>query len=587
MQETQQVRQDVAGEKVESAQDEVARADALMAAAGYNAAGGYADEIEAEDLEPQPLTPESRRRVIVGIGVLVALGLAAVLPPLINVNRYQRRIVTSISTSLGRPVHLDSVSLNLLPLPSFTLTNFVVSEDPSFGSEPVIRANTVTARLRMRSLWLRRVEFSRISLDDPSVNLVRRADGRWNIESILLQASRMPAEPTAQKNAGAAPRFPYIEATGGRVNLKQGLEKKAISLTDAEFALWLSEPNVWRLRLEAHPARTDTAATDTGTFRLEGTLGRAESLAAVPVDLHAEWNAVPLGAASWVVMGGDMGVRGDLNLRASVKGTIGTHRLTSRVELHNLRRADFVPAQTLDVEVNCKAQADGVFHLSNLDCGWAGPSDGSGLTLTGDVPDTRHWQAAQVEARWTKVPVSALVDAMRVASSRDSSTLRAGGLVSGELTCCDEATALLATGSFAVAKARLAIGDGPPLVDEATGLGGELADGVLTATPIPLALGGAQPALLTVEADKRGLRMRLTGAVLRSKLVELGKALPVFGDGLEEALPVVAVAAKSTGKAVEAKVVETPIRVDLTATRTWGGGQVWAPVMVKRAERRR
>ena len=255
-----------------------------------------------------------------------------------------------------------------------------------------------------------------------------------------------------------------------------------------------------------------------------------------------------------------------------MKGTIGTHRLTSRVELHNLRRADFVPAQTLDVDVDCNAHADGVFHLTGLDCRWAGPSAGSGLRLTGEVPDTRHWQAAQVEARWTKVPVSALVDAMRVASSRDSSTLRAGGLVSGELHCCDEATALLASGSFAVAKARLAIGDGTPVVDEAMGLGGELADGVLTAKPIPLALGGAQPALLTVEADRSGLRMRLTGAVLRSKLIELGKALPVFGDGLEEALQVVAMVAKSTGKTVEAKVVETPIRVDLTATRTWGGG---------------
>ncbi len=112
MQETQQARQDVP-----EAVDEAARAQAMMAAAGYNAAGGYADEIEPEDLEPQPLTPESRRRMIAGIVVLVALGLAAVLPPLINVSGYQRRIVTSISTSLGRPVHLDSVSLNLLPLP--------------------------------------------------------------------------------------------------------------------------------------------------------------------------------------------------------------------------------------------------------------------------------------------------------------------------------------------------------------------------------------------------------------------------------------------------------------------------------------
>ncbi|MEO6923753.1 MAG: hypothetical protein ABI142_08010, partial [Bryocella sp.] len=48
---------------------------------------------------------------------LFALLLLAVVPPLISVNRLQRRIATSISQSLGRPVHLDQVTLNLLPLP--------------------------------------------------------------------------------------------------------------------------------------------------------------------------------------------------------------------------------------------------------------------------------------------------------------------------------------------------------------------------------------------------------------------------------------------------------------------------------------
>jgi AsmA protein len=371
------------------------------------------------------------------------------------------------------------------------------------------------------------------------------------------------------------------------VNLKQGLEKKAISLTEADFALWLSTPNVWRLRLEAHPARTDTAATDTGTFRMEGTLGRAEALAAVPVDLHADWSAVPLGAASWVMMGSDMGVRGDMNLRASVKGTVGSHELTTRLEVHHLRRADFVPARPLDVDMECRAQADGAFRFSQLACAWPGADDGSGLTITGQIPDARHWQDADLEARWTKVPVSALVDAMRVASARDSSALRASGLVSGELDCCDPAAAALVSGSFAVANARLAIGDGPPVVDEAAGLDGELTNGALTVAPMPLALGGTEPAMLALSADKSGVRMRLTGMVLRSRLMELGKALPVFGDGLSAAWPVVTIADKGGVRKIEAKAAEAPVRVDLAANRNWGGEQVWAPWTVKRAERRR
>src|ERR1700738_512429 len=95
--------------------------------------------------------------------VLFALLLLLVLPPLIGVSRFQRRIATSIGNSLGRPVHLDRVSLNLLPLPGFTLENLVVSEDPAFGSEPIIRANSVRATLRMSSLWRKQVEFSTIS----------------------------------------------------------------------------------------------------------------------------------------------------------------------------------------------------------------------------------------------------------------------------------------------------------------------------------------------------------------------------------------------------------------------------------------
>ncbi len=235
------------------------------------------------------------RRIIVGcIVVLAVLGLV-LLPPLINVNRFQRRIATSISESLGRPVHLDNVTMSLLPFPGFTLERLVVDEDPAFGSEPIIRADSVRATLRLSSLWRKRVEFSSISFTEPtSVNLVHMPDGKWNIESILIQAAHITAAPTGQPTAGPAPRFPYIEATGARVNLKWGQDKTPFSLTDADFALWLSDPQQWKIRLVAQPVRTDTSVSDTGTVRLEGTLGRAASLSEVPLHLQAQWRSAPL-----------------------------------------------------------------------------------------------------------------------------------------------------------------------------------------------------------------------------------------------------------------------------------------------------
>ena len=134
-------------------------------------------ETDPDDLGPRPFTAPSRKRVLLVGGIVLALLLLVVLPPLISVNRFRRQIAASIGLSLGRPVHMDSVTLQMLPFPGFTLNNFVVTEDPAFGAEPVIRANTVQARLRWRSLWHRRVEFSRITLDAPSVNLVHLPDG--------------------------------------------------------------------------------------------------------------------------------------------------------------------------------------------------------------------------------------------------------------------------------------------------------------------------------------------------------------------------------------------------------------------------
>src|SRR5260370_40319924 len=138
----------------------------------------YGEAVDA-DSPPSLSTRTLRRLLYLALAALVIL-LLVLLPPLISLNRYQKRIANSISDSLGRPVHLDRVSLNLLPLPGFTLEKFVVDEDPAFGSEPVIRANSVRATLRISSLWRRRVEFSTISFSDPSVHLVHTAPQKRN-----------------------------------------------------------------------------------------------------------------------------------------------------------------------------------------------------------------------------------------------------------------------------------------------------------------------------------------------------------------------------------------------------------------------
>ena len=528
---------------------------------------------DPEDLEPKPLRLPGRRRVAYALCVLLGLLLAFVLPPLLNMNRFRRQTAASIAASLGRPVHMDSLTLSLLPLPGLTLTNFVVSEDPAFGAEPVIRANSVRATLRWSSLWRRRVEFSRISLDETSLNLVHRADGRWNIESILLQASRLEAAPTAQRTIGEAPRFPYIEATNARINIKRGLEKLPISLTDAEFALWLPQPRQWKLRLEGHPTRTDAAAADTGRLRLQGTLGKAEAIADVPVALSADWTLAPLGAVSTLITGGDAGFRGEMNLHADILGTLGQNALATRLQLTGVRRADFVPAQTLVVDLGCKAQASSLLHrLTDIRCAWppnVGPPQ-AGLSLTGEVPSVTEPSTAALEGTVTDLPDSGLLAALRLVSQRIAGQLSAGGRLSGRFSCCASPEA-----TFHITSARLAQPGTQPFLGNAA-IDGQLSAGQLTVRPVPFDLGGTAPATIDLHADRSEFRLHLTGSVLRSRLLALAAALPQFGDGLREALP-----------AQTDDAPEIPTRVDLVANRPWSGIQTWTPSPAARTPTRR
>jgi AsmA family len=535
---------------------------------------------------PPTISPRALRRILYLALAGLAVLLLVLLPPYVSLNRYQKRIATSISNSLGRPVHLDNVRLNILPLPGFTLENFVVDEDPEFGSEPVIRAASVRATLRFRSLLRRRIEFSTISFSEPtSVNLVHLANGKWNLESILFHAAHVEVAPTVQEKAGPAPRFPYIEATSARVNLKLDREKTPVSLTDADFALWLPDPQQWHLRLQGRPARTDINVSDTGTLQVEGTLSRAASLGEVPLNLRGEWRNVPLGQASLILFGRDAGLRGEMTLSANVQGTVSNSAIQAHLQLAGARRAEFVPTQPLDVDLQCLGTAASDFHsFQDIRCSWppAGSSDPPLLSIAGALPDIREPRTLAVEIETPGLPAATLLDWLHIASSRVPTDVTASGTLTGSLSYHpDSSNSAPWQGQMQITNAGLI----NPRAGTGSLITGDVSLGSMTQpppdprhknrrpTPSPppagfqlaptsLALGGKDPATLDGHLDETGYTLHLAGMASLVRLHGLATALPELGDGIDEVLP--------TNRAAG------PFRVDLTATRTWGSPQTWA-----------
>jgi hypothetical protein len=284
-----------------------------------------------------------RRKAQLALALLFLVLLGIFLPPNINGTRFRDRLRPALSAALGRQVTIGQIKYRLLPRPGFDLYDFQVADDPAFSAEPLLICGKVTADLRLTSLWRGRLEIAKLKLTDdaapPSLNLVY-VGGHWNLESLLLRVEQVPSAPTARRRSEQRARFPYIEASSGRINLKVGPEKKPYALTNTDFAFWLAAEDVWHLRLEGRPVRTDLNLNDTGTVKLEGDLHRSRAFAETPVELNLSWQGTQLGQFSSLVLGHDPGWRGDLEGQAQLTGKPAKLHLTAQAQLSHFRRYD-------------------------------------------------------------------------------------------------------------------------------------------------------------------------------------------------------------------------------------------------------
>jgi hypothetical protein len=369
-----------------------------------------------------------RYRLVLALAVIVALLAIVFVPPLLSIGRYKSRITQVISSSLGRNVRLSSVELRLLPRPGFVITDLTVEEDPAFGAEPVLHANTVVAAIRILSLWRGRLEVSRLSVDEASVNLVRNSAGHWNLDPFFRTATARNAD-AAQ---GIAPPLPYLEATNSRINIKKGLEKLPFSLVNADIAFWQENAGEWRVRLRGQPARTDVSLeqADTGIVRLEARLRHASDLNQMPIHLELDWREAQLGQLSRLIVGSDPGWRGDLTGEMQLDGTAESAQVKTRLTATGVHRAEFAPAEALDFDANCSL----VYHylgsaVEKLSCD--SPLGDGHITLAGDLPGNAP---PKLSVEVQRIPVSAGLGALRTLRSGFNSDLEAGGTISGKIT---------------------------------------------------------------------------------------------------------------------------------------------------------
>ncbi|HVP50690.1 MAG TPA: AsmA family protein [Terriglobales bacterium] len=379
--------------------------------------------------------PRGRSIRRIALAAVAVMALLVFVPPLIKLNRFRKSLVEAIGAGLGRQVSVREVRLQLFPQPGFELQGFVVQDDPAFSAEPMLRAAEVTANLRWSSLWRWRPEISSLTLKSPigaqpwSLNVVRSQDGRWNLQSLLLSASRTPVAASAQVRPESRLRFPYLEGEGGRINFKSGVEKTPYMLNETDFSLWLASESEWNLRLRARPMRSDASVSDTGTFEIAGSFGRAATVDETPLRLRISLRQAQLGQLTRLMYGRDRGWRGSVDLAADLTGTPADLKLSGSGAIDDFRRYDIIVPDALRLTGSCTAQ----YHwqareISHLGC----RMQNGELALRGSVTDLlgrRRYDLALVAER---VPMAELARLARHAKFALPPDLTAAGTLDAE-----------------------------------------------------------------------------------------------------------------------------------------------------------
>ena len=250
----------------------------------------------------------------------------------VRTRRMHTYLTAHLERTFGRPVEVGHFAVQLLPTPRLDAEQVTIGEDPAFGNEYFLRADSLSAGLRWTGLLRGQFDFGTLTLSHPSLVLVRNNTGRWNLERWLPPAKASgeaaahlygPPSPVAPVN-----RLQRIEFDDGRVDFKNGDDKIPFAFTAVSGSVNQVAPGRWQLRLEAQPWRSGVSLQAAGTLRVQGDVA-GTSARLQPAQIDVRWDEVSLADVFRLLHGYDHGVRGSLTLEGSLKsGAPGSAAVT-------------------------------------------------------------------------------------------------------------------------------------------------------------------------------------------------------------------------------------------------------------------
>ncbi len=294
----------------------------------------------------------SRRSLRRWIAAALFVLLLALVAPFFRISSLKAPVRTALERALARDVEVGGpVSLRVLPSPGVIVENVVIADADAFGIEPFAYVPELEASLDPLALVRGRVAFRGLTLIEPSMNLVKNAEGEWNYPSLLERVFAAPSSGRAL--------LPRIEVRRGRLNFKFGDRKSVFYLSDADIAVG-PEPGdepALRFRFSASPSRTDRAAQGFGRFSGNGRFVYSrDGEHRVRMVVRLERSAIP---ELLTLFGGyGAGLGGFLASRAEFEGPLSRVRIRGELQLAEVDQRFILPPRSGEWALNYEGTLD-------------------------------------------------------------------------------------------------------------------------------------------------------------------------------------------------------------------------------------
>ncbi len=156
--------------------------------------------------------------IVVIVLVVIVLGLAIIVPMLVNVDRFRPQVAAQIQQATGKPTQIGHLDLSIIPQVAIRVDDFSLGNPAGFPSGDFVKAKSIKVVVNGIALLHHQVQITSLNLRDLTINMLEDAQGKWNFET---PPSPAPSPAPSSDSSGSSFTLGVISrltVSGGQVS---------------------------------------------------------------------------------------------------------------------------------------------------------------------------------------------------------------------------------------------------------------------------------------------------------------------------------------------------------------------------------